>query len=71
MNIRRILFNSIMTALVGAVLGLAVAHIGQRGDRTRVIVIGGATLGLLAGALQECIRQQKQDNKIDYQKSDR
>lgn len=71
MNIRRILFNGIMTALVGAMLGTAVAYIGQRVDRTRIIVIGGATLGFLGGVLQETIRQQKQENESDYEESDR
>jgi hypothetical protein len=70
MNVRRILFNSIMTALIGAMLGTAVAHIGQRVDRTKVIVLGGAVLGFLGGALQETIRQQKQENESDYEESD-
>lgn len=60
-----------MTALIGAVLGTAVAHIGQRANRTQVIVLGGATLGFLGGALQETIRQQKREHESDYEESDR
>ncbi len=42
--------------LIGAMLGLAVAKIGQREQRTKGIVIGGAILGLTLGIIVESIR---------------
>lgn len=60
MNIKIILFNGIMAAVMGAMLGIAVAHIGQRQGRERVIMTGGAVLGFIVGAVQGCISQQRE-----------
>jgi hypothetical protein len=69
MNIRVILFNGIMAALMGAMLGLAVAHIGQREGRTRVIMTGGATLGFIVGVAQGFVRQQRDEGAEEYEES--
>ena len=71
MNVRVIIFSGIMTALIGAMLGLAVAKIGQRELRTKGIVIGGATLGFVVGAIHESIRQQKDKINSDSSEQDR
>jgi len=52
-----------MTALVGAMIGLAVAYIGDRQPRPRIVV--GATLGFIIGAAQDGIRQQSQIRKAE------
>jgi presenilin-like A22 family membrane protease len=59
MNIRTIIFSGIIAALIGAMIGLAVARISQRESRAKAIIIGGASLGFIVGAVQESIRQQK------------
>ncbi|MGK7873058.1 MAG: hypothetical protein AB4426_07020 [Xenococcaceae cyanobacterium] len=59
MNIRGIILSGIITALIGAMIGLAVANISQREFRERAMLIGGAILGFGIGAVHESIRQQK------------
>jgi hypothetical protein len=61
MNIRLIIFSGVMTALVGAVIGLAAAQIGQRGfnqlkfqgqyyqDLHNKYTLIGGSLGLAVG----------------------
>ena len=71
MNIRVILFNGIMTALIGAMLGLAVAHIGQRAARQKIIIIGGASLGFGVGAVAAAVRQQQQSRGGEFENFDR
>ncbi len=56
MNLRKIVFAGIMTALAGAMIGLAVAHIKER--RARPVVVTGAVLGFIIGAGKESIGQQ-------------
>ena len=63
MNSRTMIFSGIMTALVGAMIGLAVAYIGTRQPRPRVVA--GATLGFIIGASQEGIRQQSRIRKAE------
>lgn len=58
MNIRVILFSGIMTALIGAMIGIAVGHISNRQPRKIVILSGGAIVGFVLGSAQEAIRQQ-------------
>ncbi len=73
MNIRTVIFNGLMTALVGAMIGLAIVHISQRDLRRRPILITGAVLGFTLGSFQEAIRQQKRlrDQEYDqYKESD-
>ena len=65
MNFRVIIFSGIMSALIGAMLGLAVAKIGERESRTRGIVIGGAIIGFTLGAMQESVRQQNKQINSD------
>ena len=63
MNIRTIIFSGIMTALIGAMLGLAVNHISQRTSRKPASVIGGAVLGFVIGSGYEAIQQNKHDEE--------
>lgn len=66
MKLRIIIFSGIMAALIGTMLGLAVAFIAQRPDRKPVIIGTGATLGFLIGSLQSIVRQQQEDRDNDY-----
>lgn len=66
MNFRVVIFSGIMTALVGVMVGLALAYISQRELRKNVIVVGGASLGFVLGATSSMVMQQKQDNADDY-----
>ncbi|MGK7917271.1 MAG: hypothetical protein AB4038_17285 [Prochloraceae cyanobacterium] len=70
MNVRVIIFSGIMTALIGAMIGLAVAKISQRELRTKGMVIGGAILGFAVGAMQESVRQQKNQINSDSGEQD-
>ena len=63
MNIRTIIFSGIMTALVGAMLGLAINYISQRDSRRPISVIGGAVLGFVIGSAYEAIQQNKPDDE--------
>ena len=63
MNIKRIIFSGIMTALVGAMLGLAINHISQRDARRKIAVVGGAALGFVIGSGYEAIQQNKPDEE--------
>ncbi|MDJ0598030.1 MAG: hypothetical protein QNJ37_04225 [Crocosphaera sp.] len=66
MNIRKILFAGIITALIGAMFGLAVTKIAQREQRKKILVVTGATLGFVIGAFQESIQQQKKLRDEEY-----
>lgn len=75
MNIRLIIFSGVMTGLVGAVIGLAAAQIGQRGfnqlkfqgqyyqDLHNKYTLIGGSLGLAVGVAQECVRELKADRE--------
>jgi hypothetical protein len=75
MNIRLIIFSGVITALIGAVLGLAAARIGQRDfnqlkyqgqyyqDLHNKYALIGASLGLAIGIGQECVRELKAQRK--------
>ncbi len=66
MNIRKIIFAGIMTALIGAMFGLALTKIAQREQRRKILVVSGATLGFVIGAFQESIQQQKKLRDDEY-----
>lgn len=66
MNIRLILFSGLVTALVGVMVGLALAYISQRELRKNAIVVGGASLGFMLGATSSMMMQQKQERADDY-----
>ena len=61
MNVRTIIYSGIMTALIGAMLGLAINHISQREARKPVALIVGASLGFVIGSGYEAIQQNKPD----------
>ncbi len=66
MNIRKIVFAGIITALIGAMFGLAVTRIAQRPQRRKIMLVTGATLGFAIGAFQESVQQQKKIRDDDY-----
>ena len=66
MNVRKIIFAGIVTALIGAMFGLAVTKIAQREQRRKIMLVTGATLGFAIGAFQESIQQQKKIRDDDY-----
>ena len=77
MNIRLIIFSGIMTALVGAVIGLAATKISQRnfdqliysgeyyqGLQEKYALIG-AGIGFAVGVGQECVRELRSESNKD------
>jgi hypothetical protein len=69
MNVKMVLFSGILTALVGSIIGLASANIGQRDFNqlrfeseyyqylhNRYALIG-AGIGFAVGVTQECVRE--------------
>ena len=63
MNIKTIIYSGIMTALIGAMLGLGINHISQRESRKPVAVIGGAILGFVLGSGFQAIQQSKPEEE--------
>ncbi|MDJ0533605.1 MAG: hypothetical protein QNJ70_14150 [Xenococcaceae cyanobacterium MO_207.B15] len=63
MNLRTIIFSGIMSALIGAMLGLAVNYISQRTSRRPVAVIGGAVLGFVIGSAYQAVEQNKHNEE--------
>ncbi|MEO0834616.1 MAG: hypothetical protein AAFY16_01230 [Cyanobacteria bacterium J06642_3] len=49
-----------MTALVGALLGLVVAHIAERESRQKAAVVVGSTLGFAIGVGYEAMQQSRE-----------
>ncbi len=66
MNIRTVIFNGLITALIGAMIGLAIAHIAQKETRRQTIIVTAAALGFAGGSFQEAIRQQKRLRDKEY-----
>jgi hypothetical protein len=74
-NLRMIVFSGVVTALIGSMIGLAAARIGQRDfnqlrfesqayqDLHGKYALIGAGLGLAAGIGQECVRELKEQRK--------
>jgi ABC-type multidrug transport system permease subunit len=71
MNPRTIIFSGIMTALIGAMIGLAVYHISQRETRKSIIVISGAVVGFTIGSFMASIQQEKQQRDREFGDSDK
>lgn len=67
MNLKAIIFAGIMSALIGAMIGIAVVHIAQREQRRRPIIITGATVGFIIGAVQQAVRNEKQEREDEYE----
>lgn len=70
MNIRVVIFSGIMTALIGAMIGLALTTISHRERRKPIIIVGGASLGFVIGTFQEAVRQQKRQRDEEFGESD-
>lgn len=66
MNIRVIILSGIMTALIGAMIGLAVSRISQRIHRHKPIIITGAAIGFAIGSFQAAIREQTESRDEEY-----
>ena len=60
MNIRMLVFSGIITALVGALLGLVIAHIAERESRQKAAVVVGSTLGFAIGVGYEAMQQNRE-----------
>ena len=60
MNFRMIVYTGIMTALVGAMLGLGINYISQRTSRKPHAVVGGAVLGFVIGSAYQALSQNYQ-----------
>lgn len=71
MNFRTIILSGIMTALIGAMFGLALSYIAQREARKPIIIVSGAVLGFALGAFQASVRQQRQQRDEEWEESDR
>ena len=71
MNIRLILFSGVVTALIGSVVGIGAAQLGQRGfnhlkfesasyqNLYQHYAVIGAGIGFVAGVGQACVRELK------------
>lgn len=66
MNIKLVLFSSLITACLGAVLGIGIAEISENPHISRhyqglhlKFALGGAALGAAVGAGQESVREAK------------
>lgn len=70
MNPRTIIFSGVMTALIGAMIGLAVSHIARREARKPIIIISGAVVGFIIGASTTSIQQEKQQRERELEDSD-
>ncbi|EAZ94203.1 hypothetical protein [Crocosphaera chwakensis] len=66
MNIRKVIFAGIITALIGAMFGLAVTKISGREERKKILLFGGAAVGFAIGAFQESVQQQKKLRDDEY-----
>ena len=60
MNVRMLIFSGIMTALVGALLGLVVAHIAEKESRQKVAIVVGSSLGFAIGVGYEAMQQSRE-----------
>jgi hypothetical protein len=60
MNLRMLIFTGIMTALSGALLGIAVVHIAERESRQRVAIVVGSTMGFTIGVGYEAMQQNRE-----------
>ncbi len=75
MNTKQISFSALVTALIGTVIGLALAEIlGQRylsfsyRHLPRKLALAGAAFGTAIGAGQEVVRELKQHQEEDQAK---
>ncbi len=60
-----VIFSGIMTALIGAMIGIAVGEIAQRQARKKIVLVTGATLGFLVGSGFQAVQQQGKDRYQD------
>ena len=60
MNLRMLIFSGIITALVGALLGLVIAHIAERESRRPAAIIVGSSLGFAIGLGYEAMQENRE-----------
>lgn len=66
MNIKQILLGSVITSIVGIVLGLALAEVSRADyhpDAHKHYAIAGAVLGALIGGAQDSLRQLEHNSR--------
>ncbi|MEO0377073.1 MAG: hypothetical protein AAF329_21155 [Cyanobacteria bacterium P01_A01_bin.17] len=56
-----LIFSGIITALVGAALGVVIDHVSQIKSRRATIILVGSTLGFAIGVGYEAVQQQKEE----------
>ena len=61
MNFRSVIYSGIMTALIGAMIGLALVNISKRELRAQSFIIGGSVVGFILGAAFDAVRQHKDE----------
>lgn len=65
MNVRMLIFSGMMTALVGAFLGLIVAHATERETRRAIAITVGSGVGFVIGVGYEAMQQNREREDSD------
>ncbi len=60
-----LIFSGIMTAIVGAFLGVIIAHIAERESRRPVAIVVGSGLGFAIGVGYEAMQQNREKEETD------
>ncbi|WP_110986357.1 hypothetical protein [Acaryochloris thomasi] len=58
-----LIFSGIVTAFVGAALGVVIDHVSQTKSRRATIILVGSTLGFVIGVGYEAVQQQKEEKQ--------
>ncbi|NJL53450.1 MAG: hypothetical protein HC930_17110 [Hydrococcus sp. SU_1_0] len=60
MSLRMLIFTGIITAHVGALLGVIVVHIAEKESRQTAAILVGSTVGFAIGVGYEAIQQNRE-----------
>jgi hypothetical protein len=60
MNLRMLIFTGIITAHVGALLGVVAVHIAEKESRQTAAVLVGSTVGFAIGVGYEAMQQNRE-----------